>query len=398
VKFNLYSEYPFKPKSNRVLTPKQKEILKYTQESEDGLYIGRDVIDGVQVLRVAVTDFMTAPSCVSCHNTHPDRTWGKNKWKLGDKRGVLEVITPLTEALEANSYMRMQILVFITVMLILLVLYFSYTLIKRETELLDENEILDAKVKVEVEKNIHKEKQLIIQNRSAALGDMLAAIIHQWKQPLSGISMSNSAMQLDIAIGTLSNDGVLKHTTNIESQILNMNKTMDDFRDFFKPKNEACYKISDSINDVLKFIEKVYKIQNINIKTKLDENVMTSGFSNELNQVIINILNNARDAILENNCEIKDINIEAFIQNNKSIISITDYAGGIPEHIIENIFDPYVTTKSDENGTGIGLDMSKTIIEKVNGKIEANNVISIIDGKEYKGANFKIILNGCTNC
>ena len=394
--FNLYSEFPFQPKVGRILTKKQKEILEFTQKNEDGVYVGRDKIDGVNVLRVAITDFMTDPSCVSCHNTHKDKTWEKNKWKLGDRRGVLEVITPIDDSLEANSYMRFQILIFITVALILLVIYYSFMMIRRENELIDENDILDAKIKEEVSKNVQKEKQLIIQNRSAALGDMLGAIVHQWKQPLNGISIANSSMTLQLELDNLDKKYFLSNTSAIEKQIENMNKTMNDFKDFFKPKNQSCYKISDSINDVLNLIDKIYQIKNVNIKLNLDDNLMTNGYPNELNQVIINILNNARDAILETESEIKYIYVDSYLdKDNLNIISITDCAGGIPEDIIDKIFDPYVTTKSNKDGTGIGLDMSKAIMEKVDGNISAKNIEKTIDGKTYKGANFIITLCNC---
>lgn len=394
--FNLYSEYPFKPKMARVLTIKQKEILKFTQKNEDGIYVGRDIIGGVPVLRVAVTDFMTDPSCVSCHNRHKDKTWKNGKWKIGDRRGVLEVITPLSEPLEANNEMRYKILIFITVALIFLAIYYSYILIRRESELLNENEILDTKIKEEVAKNIQKEKQLIIQNRSAALGDMMGAIIHQWKQPLNGISMANSAMQLDLEVGILDINSVATQTSSISKQIDNMNTTMNDFKDFFKPKNQACYDINDSVHDVLNLVSKIYEIKNISIKLDLVEKIITNGYSNELNQVIINILNNSRDAIIEQDVKIRYIYIKTYInQDNLSVISITDCAGGIPEDIINDIFDPYVTTKNDSDGTGIGLNMSKTIIEKVDGEITASNVKTIVEGKSYKGANFTIILNNC---
>jgi signal transduction histidine kinase len=139
----------------------------------------------------------------------------------------------------------------------------------------------------------------------------------------------------------------------------------------------------------------VYEIQNINIKLNLGEQCYTSGYSNELNQVIINILNNARDQILETSSQIRDISIVTTTKNDKVILEINDYAGGIPLDIIDRIFEPYVTTKDDDHGTGIGLDMSKTIIEKVGGKIEARNETYLIDGVNYTGAVFSITLKSC---
>lgn len=102
IQFRFYSEFPFKPKQNRVLDAKQLEILQFTKNNKDGIYIATDTINGKPVVRVAVTDFMTEQSCVDCHNNHKDKTWTQD-WKVGDRRGVLEIITPLEDALIANN-------------------------------------------------------------------------------------------------------------------------------------------------------------------------------------------------------------------------------------------------------------------------------------------------------
>lgn len=111
-----------------------------------------------------------------------------------------------------------------------------------------------------------------------------------------------------------------------------------------------------------------------------------------MNQVFINLFNNARDAILETESVQKTIYVKTYRQDLEIIITVTDCAGGIKEDVIDIIFEPYMSTKSDQNGTGIGLDMSRTIIEKVQGSIEAQNVITPLDGRDYKGAQFIIKL------
>lgn len=397
--FKFYSKYPFKPKANRKLTPLQKEALDFVETNDKGMWVKRDTINGKPVLRVAVADYMTDQSCVNCHNSHKDRTWPQGYWKLGDKRGVLEVITPLEEDFNANKEMRNEILLIIGGLLLILVIYYSIMHIKREGELLSANEILDKRVKTEVEKNVHKEKQLIAQNRTAAMGEMMGAIIHQWKQPLNSISIANSSVSMHILMDDFDKELLSKQVENITSQIEYMNQTMNDFRNFFKNQPRVCFELARSIEDVHKLIGKVYEIQKINIEKDLEEGLMVDGYSNELNQVIINIFNNARDAIKENDVQIKKIFVKTYYdkENDMSVLSITDCAGGIPENIIDKIFDPYVTTKSDDKGTGIGLDMSKNIIEKVGGTISASNVVTTIDDKEYKGARFIIKLKSCKN-
>jgi len=135
IRYNLYSEFPFKNRADRNLTQFQREAIRFTKQSPDGVYTKRDIIDGKPVIRVAVTDFMTSEACVKCHNNHPDRTWEKNKWKVGDKRGVLEVITPIEDEIAANNMLKYSILALIITMIILLLGYFSSMFIRREKEL-----------------------------------------------------------------------------------------------------------------------------------------------------------------------------------------------------------------------------------------------------------------------
>ena len=393
--FHFYSEYPFKPKASRVLTPLQKEVIDYMKKDDHNMWVRRDTIDGKPVLRVAVVDYMTDQSCVSCHNNHPDRTWEKGHWKLGDKRGFLEVITPLDKDLAANEEMRNKILIFIAGAMFVLVVYYSVTLIRREKELIEENELLDAKVKEEVTKNISKEKLLIQQSRTAAMGEMMGAIIHQWKQPLNGISISSSAIDMHIIMDDFDKDMLSKQTENITKQIEYMNTTMNEFRDFFKSQPKSCFDMDSCVKEVLKLIGKIYETQYIKFDLDLEENLYVLGYPNELNQVIINIFNNARDIILEKDSEVKMIFIKTYAQDDMAVMTITDCAGGIPEDIIDIVFDPYVTTKSDDKGTGIGLDMSKTIVEKVEGSLTVENVETTVDDNSYQGAQFKIKLNRC---
>ncbi|MEA3498544.1 MAG: DUF3365 domain-containing protein [Campylobacterota bacterium] len=393
--FNFFSEYPFKPKASRVLTPLQKEVIEYIKKDENTMWIKRDTIDGKPVLRVAVVDYMTDPSCVSCHNNHKDRTWDKGYWKLGDKRGILEVITPLDKDLAANETMRNKILIFIAGAMLLLVIYYSITLIRREKELKNENDILDSKVKIEVEKNRTKEKLLVQKSRTAAMGEMMAAIIHQWKQPLNGISIASSAIEMHILMDDFDKELLNKQTSNIATQIEYMNTTMNDFRDFFKEQPKSCYEIGSCVNEVLKLIGKVYETQYIKFEINLDEKIYVAGYPNELNQVIINIFNNARDIIIEKEPTVKTIFVKTYKEGDNGILSITDCAGGIPDDILPKVFDPYITTKTDDKGTGIGLDMSKSIIEKVDGSLTASNVITNVDGVDYKGAQFTIELLVC---
>ena len=301
------------------------------------------------------------------------------------------------EKLIDNISLVIAILIFIIIAFLLLFirLYYQLEIIvqKRTQELKDLNNNLEIKVKEEVFKNTSQEKQLIQQSRSASMGEMMGAIIHQWKQPLNVLSMTNSSMQLTMMMGgVVSKEEIEKNVEIIENQLKNMNTTMEDFRNFFKPQKLTEYNVNDSISDVLKLVGTIYETSRVNIKVDIKNLSLTNGYPNELNQVIINILNNARDIIVEKDCEVRDIFIKSYSENDMVVITITDCAGGVPLDIIDNIFDPYVTTKSDENGTGIGLDMSKSIIEKVDGKLTVQNVITNVDGVDYDGAQFEIAL------
>jgi diguanylate cyclase (GGDEF)-like protein/PAS domain S-box-containing protein len=137
LQYNLYSDYPFFNRKDRVLSDFQKEAILNTKSDEDGMYVKREVLNGKEVLRVATTDYMTDQSCVDCHNRHPDRTWEKDKWKLGDKRGILEVITPIEEELVGHRVMRNYIILFIIITFGIVLFYLFYQMRRRENELIE---------------------------------------------------------------------------------------------------------------------------------------------------------------------------------------------------------------------------------------------------------------------
>jgi PAS domain S-box-containing protein len=173
VTIRLYSNFPFKPKADRVLSDVQKEALVEVEKSEDGVWIKRDRIDGKEVLRVAVVDYMTQPACVSCHNSHNDRTWEKGKWQLGDKRGILEVITPLDDNLEANHHMKYKILILIFISMLVLVAFYSISFVKREKELEEINDNLEHIVEdqtKQIKKNLQIMGQYIIYSKTDLTG------------------------------------------------------------------------------------------------------------------------------------------------------------------------------------------------------------------------------------
>lgn len=255
------------------------------------------------------------------------------------------------------------------------------------------NDTLKQKVLEEVEKNRKKDKQIIQQSRYAALGEMIGNIAHQWRQPLSAISTTSSAMKLEMQVGVASSEDIMKAFDNIMHYVNFLNQTIEDFRGFFRQdlKQEE-FNMLDSLENTLKIIFAAYKDNNIKIVTNfIAKELLVMGSSSELSQVFINILNNAKDIMLEKNVEDKKIYILSKSNENTHEIRIFDNGGGVNEAIIEKIFDPYFTTKHKSQGTGIGLYMSKEIIEKkFNGTLSVLNKEINIHHELFKGACFQI--------
>ncbi len=255
------------------------------------------------------------------------------------------------------------------------------------------NEHLEEKVKEEVLKNRQKDILLIQNNKMAAIGEMLSLIVHQWKQPLNHISLINTGIELRVKLDQVDNEALEEDTLAIKKQIELMSSTMEEFKNFFMQKEAEVYNVKETISLAISFIDGIFKFNNVFIKFHCNKNeYLTSGYKNELIQVLINLFNNARDCILQTECKIKTIDLFLHSNNNDIIIEIKDYAGGISPKIITKIFEPYFTTKSKDKGTGLGLYMCKSILEKVQATIEVENSFTNFDNIEYKGANFKITL------
>lgn len=236
---------------------------------------------------------------------------------------------------------------------------------------------------------------MIQQSRFAALGEMIGNIAHQWRQPLSAISSTASSMQLQMQLGITQNDDIEKSYESIISYVEFLTQTIEDFRNFFKEDKEKLkFDIQEILKNSLSITSASYKDKNIQVFTNFkEEKNISFGFPNELSQVFLNILNNAKDAITNSKIKHPKVTINIFENKNFNIIEIIDNAGGIEKSNIEKIFDPYFTTKHQSQGTGIGLYMSKEIIEKhMNGLLSVENRIITEEMHDYKGACFIISL------
>lgn len=238
-----------------------------------------------------------------------------------------------------------------------------------------------------------QERVLFHQSKLAAMGEMIANIAHQWRQPLSAISTLATGMQLQKEMGSLDDKTLNKSLEDINKTTQYLSQTIEDFRSFFNPKeNDAKeFYISKLFNKIENLIIAQYKSKEIAIIKELNDFEVKS-HENELLQVLINILNNSKDALL--NCDYERfIFIKTYKKESKSYIEILDNAKGIEETIMEQIFEPYFTTKHKSQGTGIGLYMANEIVTKhLNGKIEVENKEFEYKDKKYSGACFKIII------
>lgn len=251
-----------------------------------------------------------------------------------------------------------------------------------------------GKLKTQIETNKTKDSMLIQKNKMAEMGDMMSAILHQWKQPLNAITMTTSSNKLLYQIGSIpTQEDIIKGYEGIEKQVEHMSQTMNDFKNFFRPSvKKELYSLSDVSQNTIRMIEELFSNYSINIvyTEKVDSNI--EGYPTELMQVFLNILNNAKDAIVENKPYVKDIYFEIDQEKEFAVIKISDLAGGIKHDIKDKIFNSYFTTKPEEIGTGIGLHMSRQIITKAGGEIDVENQTKTLDQKEYKGAVFIIKL------
>ncbi len=227
----------------------------------------------------------------------------------------------------------------------------------------------------ELANNRIKDKQLLEQSRLAQMGEMISMIAHQWRQPLSAISGASTAIQLKAKRDKLTNEVALDLSKKISDYSQHLSSTIDDFRNFFKSnkkKQKTSYK--EIIDGVLNIVSESMSNKNINIVKNLEAKDGFESYPNELKQVVLNLIKNAEDVLVSKDKGDKNIYLKSYREDNCCVLEVSDNAGGIPEDIIDKVFDPYFSTKTKKDGTGLGLYMSKTIIEDhCGGKLEVSN-------------------------
>ena len=241
--------------------------------------------------------------------------------------------------------------------------------------------------------NEQKQKLLFLQSRQASLGQMIANIAHQWKQPLTELNLT----LYNLKKSHTNEEEFEKYYHESKEIVKNMSKIIEDFMNFFKPAREKeDFFLHKSVKDALKILKKPLLEEDIKVNFEY-ESINYNGISNELSQVIINLLQNAKDAFKQNNIKNRQINISIKQNQNNTLLSIKDNAGGIDKNIIEHIFEPYFTTKHSSVGTGLGLFVASLIVEQ---SLEGKLLVS----SEGKSTTFTIELpihhhnKGCKCC
>ncbi|MCD4667509.1 MAG: HAMP domain-containing histidine kinase, partial [Sulfurimonas sp.] len=257
-------------------------------------------------------------------------------------------------------------------------LYLLYILITKKDE-------LSIAVDVALEKNTKQLQALQQQNKMASMGEMIGAIAHQWRQPLSAISGAIQNLEYDYEDGYLKDKKYINDFVDKQKKTINfMSKTIDDFRSFFRvDKTKRNFKVKETTQNVIDMQSAQLKNHNITLNISGDE-LEFNGLQSEYQQAILNIINNAKDALIENNIENPTIDIA--ISNRK--VTIKDNGGGIHQDVIDRVFEPYFSTKEQGKGVGMGLYISKMIIDdnmgaKLSVENDKNGAVFTIDLNEY---------------
>ncbi len=247
--------------------------------------------------------------------------------------------------------------------------------LKRTTASRNELEA-EIKKRIEIQKELKRQGEILIaQSKQAAMGEMIGMIAHQWRQPISIVAMAVNNILVDLELDELTEESVRECANEILSETQYLSQTIDDFRNFFKPnKAKETITVQQLYDNTYKIMGKSLENNNIELNFSGDLMIDIKTYAKELVQVFINILNNAKDALVDYDLSRKKIFISVNKQKNSVIFKFCDNAGGVKEEIMDRIFEPYFSTKEEKNGTGLGLYMCKNIVEKhLKGKIWVKN-------------------------
>ncbi len=221
-----------------------------------------------------------------------------------------------------------------------------------------------------------KEELMIAQSRLAAMGEMLSMIAHQWRQPLTTISMSANNLLADVELQEIVPERIMIEANDIIHQTQYLSRTIEDFRNFFKAdKEKEMLLMGDLFQEALRVVNKSFEAHSVSCLVHNSSHTRIPVFAREMQQVLINILRNAKEALVETRSDNREVTVNIGEDALNAQIRICNNGGSIATDLLERIFEPYFSTKEEQNGTGLGLYMSKTIIEKhMQGTLHVNNI------------------------
>jgi signal transduction histidine kinase len=299
------------------------------------------------------------------------------------------------DAFFSRNYRKLLLNLLTSTLFVFALFYFYIKLKQHNSRLKALNDSLEERVAQETQKNMEKERMLVQQSKMAAMGEMIGAIAHQWRQPLNATGLIIQDIKDAYEFGELNKEYLEKSVEKGMKHIMFMSKTIDDFRNFFKPsKEEVVFDLKQSVGEAISILDAQLKNYAISWEVKcgvhgkvfksyheieLCKEAEMLGHPNEFKHVILNIISNAKDAIIQNSDSGGNqgkIDVEFYIsEEGAKVITIRDNGGGIPDELMDKIFEPYFTTKEQGKGTGIGLYMSKMIIENnMSGRLTAKNI------------------------
>ncbi len=360
---------------NNKADPWEEKVLKEFEKKEITEYYETTTLDDQEHFR-----FMSAmkieQDCLKCH--------AFQGYKVGDIRGGVSISIP-TKEYNKRTYLENKNTFFNYLLFYIISIIIGFLCYRKLISYVQKQQLLDQKLH-------EKEELLHEQSKMASLGEMLGNIAHQWRQPLCIISTAASGVKVQKEFGKL-DDKKLDYTMD---EIINTTKylseTIDDFRGFMtENKKVVTFYINSHLDKIISLMKGSLNYSHIEIIRETPIEYSLEGCPNELTQALINIINNAKDAFKENKLEKRYIFLKTKREGNNLIIIIKDTAKGIPQNIINKIFEPYFTTKHQSQGTGLGLYMTYRIItESLKGSISVKNVNFKYKNKKYDGAEFTI--------
>ncbi len=325
-------------------------------------YKDRLKIEGKEQLFYALPVAINTNECLKCHGKPSDapkamRQMYSENDGFGESKGHLRAIVAVYTPIDSDN--KEMLLFFWSIEgLMFFIFLLIYGVIYHYSQTITQKDALIAR-----------------QSRFAAMGEMIGMIAHQWRQPLTGMSMTVSNMKLDIELSMIDEKKWEAQLDIIEKQVAYLSHTIDDFRNFFKPNQSlVSVNVKELIQGSLAVIASTLASHNIEITIVCDEKIILKTSRNDLMQVLLNLIKNAKDAYVDTGISPSTLSLEATQEDTWVKIMVKDNAGGISPSIIHDIFNPYFSTKDEKNGTGLGLYMSKMIIEEhLGGKLEVSS-------------------------